>query len=249
MRLRRSWQQVLGLCVLAAGSLSAAGCMCGLHPIEPAAPEVVTACKAYPPCCRDHVYIFLIHGMDPLDYANLTGLRDYLQALGFRKTYYGQLYHTLQFEKEMRRIHAEDPSARFVLVGFSFGANMVCYLTNSAKEENIPIDLLVYFGGNTLKNEPHDQPENAARILNILARGAIWNGAWMDRAVNVHETDVHHFGSPTHQHSLRLLADEMATVASHVQVVEDGPAPPAAPAGEGGEWDFLKPVSRLKPAK
>ncbi len=243
MRAQVHWPRLLGLSLLAAAFLTASGCL-GIHPIEPPPPEVHVVCKAYPTCCRDHVYVFLVHGMDPFDWANLTGLRDYVQELGFHKTYYGQLYHTLKFGKEIRRIHAEDPSARFVLVGFSFGANMVRYLANSARDDHIPIDLLVYFGGNTLKNEEYDQPDNAARVVNILASGAIWNGAWMDRAENVHETDVWHFGSPSHPYSLRLLARELAVVASHVEVVDDGPAP--LPDSRPAEWDFLKPVSRLK---
>jgi hypothetical protein len=185
--------------------------------------------------------------MDPFDWANLAGVRDYIQALGFHKTYYGQLFHTLKYRKEICRVHAEDPNARFVLIGFSFGANMVRYLANSAKDDGIPIDLLVYFGGNTLKNEAYDQPDNTARIVNILASGAIWNGAWMDRAENVHETDVYHFGSPSHPYSLQMLARELAVVSSHVVVVEDGPALPTAESL--GEWDFLKPVSRLKPVR
>jgi hypothetical protein len=250
MRLQRLGLRVLGAGLLAVVAMAGSGCMTCLHPIEPAPPEVVTACKVYPPCCRSHVYIFLIHGMDPFDWANLTGVCDYCHALGFSKTYYGQLYHTLKFEKEMRRIHAEDPSARFVLVGFSFGANMVRYLANSAKDDGIAIDLLVYLGGNTLKNEEHDQPANAARIVNILASGCVWNGAWMDRAENIHETDVYHFGTPSHPETLRVLGEELAVAASHVQVVEDvpGSAPVPAQPAERGEWDFLKPVSRLKPA-
>jgi hypothetical protein len=246
MRPPLRWPRLLGLSVFAAACLASAGCL-GIHPIEAPGPEVHVACKAFPPCCRDHVYVFIVHGMDPFDWANLTGLRDYIQALGFRKTYYGQMYHTHKFEKEMRRIREEDPCARFVLIGFSFGANLVRRMANSAKDDNIPIDLMVYYGGNTLKNEAYDQPDNTARIINILASGCIWNGAWMDRAENIHETDVWHFGTPSHPYSLEVLERELTDVASHVVTVDDGPAPP--PASRSGEWDFLKPVSRLKPAQ
>ncbi|HKI33922.1 MAG TPA: hypothetical protein VKA46_18860 [Gemmataceae bacterium] len=248
MNVQLRWPRIVIFCLVAVGCLSGSGCIWGLHPIEPPPPEVHTVCKAYPPCCRQHVYIFIVHGMDPFDWANLAGLRDYVQTLGFHKTYYGQMYHTLTFDKEIRRVHAEDPSARFVLVGFSFGANMVRYLANSAKADGIPIDLLVYFGGNTLHNEAYDQPENAARIINILASGCIWNGAWMDRAENVHETDRWHFGSPSHPQSVEMLTRELAVVASQVEVVEEAAAPPPPPS-HPGEWDFLKPVSRLKPAR
>jgi hypothetical protein len=240
------WRRALALCLLAAAWLATPGCMSFLHPVEPLTPETRTACKIYPDCCRDHVYVFLVHGMDPLDYANLEGVRDYVQELGFHKTYYGQMYHGWKFDKEMHRIHLEDPDAHFVLIGFSFGANVVRYLANTARDDGIPIDLLVYFGGNTLHNEAYDQPDNVVRVVNILASGAIWNGAWMDRAENVHETDVYHFGSPSHPYSIELLTRELGEVASHVAVAEEG-APPPPPAE--GEWDFLKPVARLKPVR
>jgi hypothetical protein len=221
-----------------------------LHTVDLPAPQRVTACKVAPTCSRNHVYVFMIHGLDPFDWANLQGVRDYIQALGFRKTYYGQLYHTSHFEKEVRRLHQEDPEARFVLIGFSFGANMVRALANQAQAEGIPIDLLVYLGGNTLKNEPRDQPENTAKIVNILASGCIWNGAWMDRAENIHEQDVFHFGSPSHPVTLEVLARELAVIAGQVPAVsEAGPELPAEvapiPAPTQGEWDFLKPVARL----
>src|SRR5262245_39238385 len=129
MRPQLRWPRLLGLVLLIVVSLGNGGCL-GIHSIPPLAPDVHVSCKAFPTCCRDHVHVFFIHGMDPFDWANLTGLRDHVQALGFHKTYYGQMYHTRKFEKEIRRIHEEDPNARFVLVGFSFGANMVRYLAN-----------------------------------------------------------------------------------------------------------------------
>jgi len=250
---------VLAGWLLAAGLVTGSGCMCYLHPIEPAQRDLIEPCRGVPKCARDHVYIFFVHGMDPLDCANLTGVRDHVQELGFHKTFYGQLYHGPLFEKEIRRIHQEDPDARFVLVGFSFGANVVRSLAQTAKADGVTIDLLVYLGGNTLKNEPHDQPENACRIVNILASGCIWNGDTMDRADNIHEPDVWHFGTPTHKATLEKLTQELAEVVAQVPVVErvEPPAPegePAPtprrvvppPAGPRDEWDFLKPVSRIK---
>lgn len=250
-----------GRALAIAGALAlmlTAGCMSVFHPIQPPAPHKVAACRMAPDCARNHVYIFMVHGLDPFDYANLSGLCDYFHHLGFRKVYYGQLYHTHDFEDEIDRLHREDPQARFVLVGFSFGANMVRYLANSANDEHIPIDLLVYLGGNTLKNEPRDQPPNVARVINILASGCIWNGAWLDRAENVHVRDVFHFGSPSHPYTLDVLAREMAVVASNVPVSLpplEGPLPPGVTlpspgpttSAARGEWDFLKPVSRLGP--
>jgi hypothetical protein len=232
--------------------------MCCLHPIDPVKPELAETCLAHPRCSREHVYLFFVHGMDPFDYANLEGVRDYVQSLGFCKTYYGQLYHTSQFEQVIQRVHREDAEARFVLVGFSFGANMVRNIAQAVGQDDVWIDLIVYLGGNTLKDEPRDQPDNVGRIVNILAQGCIWNGDTMQRAENIQVKGVWHFGSPTHPYTLELLARELAVVASHVPVVQRPEPPPweeTAPtprplsqrkaAAPREEWNFLKPVSRL----
>jgi hypothetical protein len=70
----------------------------------------------------------------------------------------------------------------------------------------------------------------------------------MDRAENIHETDVFHFGSPSHPYTLEVLARELAVVAANAETAASAD-PAAAPAPvrpeDRGEWDFLKPVSRL----
>jgi hypothetical protein len=230
-----------------------------LHPVRPTTPEFADACRALPPCCRNHVYIFLIHGMDPLDYANLHGLCNYLHQLGFTKTYYGQLYHTVYFRKELLRVHEADPEAHFVLIGFSFGANMVRNLAQTAREQNIPIDLLVYLGGNTLHNTPRDHPDNAQRLINVLAHGYIWNGTQFDNAENISVEDVLHFGSPTHPRTLEALARNLVDVGSSVPIIEpvelpvkpgtEEPTPrpvSVLPKKGSDQWDFLQPVSQLR---
>jgi pimeloyl-ACP methyl ester carboxylesterase len=234
---------------------SASGCMPFLHSVDPPVKELITQTNCLPQAARNHVHIFFIHGMDPFDWANLAGVRDYLQELGYTKTHYGQLYHLWQFKEELRKVHHDEPEARFVLIGFSFGANMARNLAQDAAIEQIPIDLLVYLGGNTLKDCPQDKPENALRIVNILATGWVWNGDHLEGAENLNYGDVWHFGSPTHPKTLEVLADELLQVTARVPVVlqeappwnfgENAPTPrPVTPreVGPRDEWDFLKPV-------
>lgn len=259
-RLRRMarqgrWLRSLVLATASAVPLSS-GCMSFLHPIDSPTKEHFTQSACIPLAARNHVHVFFIHGTDPCDWANLSGLRDYVQSLGYIKTHYGQLYHVWQFEEELRQAHKVDPDARFVLVGFSLGANMVRNLARDAGEEHIPIDLLVYLGGNTLKDCPEDKPENALHIVNILATGCIWNGDHLEGADNLNYGDVWHFGSPSHPKTLEILAEELVKVAARVPVTtpeapvwhpgEDAPTPrPIVPsaAGPRDEWDFLKPAN------
>jgi hypothetical protein len=202
------------------------GCLSFVHSLDFPPYEQVVQGDAIPAPCRSHVHVFLIHGMDPLDLANLNGLTEYIQQLGYIKTHYGQLYHLWEFKKELRQVHEQDPQARFVLIGFSFGANFVRELANAVKEEGILIDLLVYLGGNTLENTPPNQPEHCMHIINILAAGCIWNGCTMDRADNYHFTNVWHFGSPTHPRTREILARELAAVAARVPYVDTTPPLP-----------------------
>jgi hypothetical protein len=274
------WRRRLGICLLAALCLATGqGCLGFVHSLDFPPQEQVAQGEMVPAPSRNHVHIFLIHGMDPLDLANLNGLTEYVQQLGYIKTHYGQVYHFWEFKKEMRRIHQQDPQARFVLIGFSFGANTVRELANAVRDDGILIDLLVYLGGNTLENTPQTQPDHVIHVVNILAAGCIWNGTQMDRADNIHYTNVWHFGSPTHPRTRELLARELAVVAGRVPYVEK--VPPLPPEVEDEvpmprrvspeqvrrmaselpqEWTFLNsrsaageaappPLARVRPSK
>ncbi|HEY7308312.1 MAG TPA: hypothetical protein VH643_03015 [Gemmataceae bacterium] len=256
------WPRRFGMMCLTTLTLATGqGCLSFVHSLDLPPKEQMTSGEAIPTPCRNHVHIFIIHGMDPLDLANLAGLTEYIQQLGYIKTHYGQLYHLWEFKKELRRVHQDDPQARFVLIGFSFGANMVRELANAVKDDGIIIDLLVYLGGNTLENDEKTQPAHVLHVVNILAAGCIWNGTTMDRADNRHFTNVWHFGSPTHPKTRELLSHELAVVAARVPYVETPPpyrpeleelprprplrSNPArkAPSELAPEWTFLSPRS------
>jgi hypothetical protein len=236
---------------LAALLFAAPGCLCCLHPVDPPKREMLEPCAAAPRECRGHVYFFLVHGADPLDAANLEGLRDWVQSLGFPKTYYGQMYHASYFEGEIKRLHREDPDARFVLMGFSLGANKVRDIAQEVKADGVTVDLLVYCGGNSLANVPDNTPDNCLKVVHILTQyGSDWMGVPLDGAENARVTDVFHFGSPTHLHTRETLARELAVVAARVPVTEPAAAEGTpAPRADGprDDWDFLKPASRFTP--
>lgn len=234
-------------CVLGILSLVHTGCLRWLHPVRPLD---LHECLTLPKGCNRHVYIFFVHGLDPLDFCNLKGVCRYCQDLGYTQTYYGQLYHVPRFVKEIRRIHECDPFARFVLVGFSAGANQVRNMANRLGQEGITIDLLVYMGGNTLKNEPRSRPANALRILHILGTGYIWKGEPISGVENIHHPDAWHFGTPTHRGTLQRLAQELAVVACRVPVGpavphEELPLPKTTSRKISNGWDFLRPALSL----
>lgn len=227
MRQQGRWWGRLGVVALAGLCLATGqGCLSFVHSLDLPPKEQITQGELIPAPSRNRVHIFLIHGMDPFDLANLNGLTEYIQQLGYTKTHYGQLFHFWEFKNEMRRIHKQDPQARFVLIGFSFGANTVRELANAVRDDGIVIDLLIYLGGNTLENNPRTQPDHVLHVVNILATGCIWNGTTMDRADNIHYNNVWHFGSPTHKDTRALLARELAAVALRVPYIEKVPPLP-----------------------
>lgn len=229
------------------------GCLSFTHPVK-GPPIEDTQIVGLPRECRNHLYIFFVHGLDPLDCGNLYGVRDYLISLGYIKTYLGQLYHGGTFEKEIRRLHEEDPQAHFALVGFSLGANVARDIACAMRSDHITIDLLLYVGGNSLGNSPDERPENVGKVIHILPKIDSAVGSAIDGADNVEFTDTYHFGAPTHPKTLEILTQELAAISLRVPVVmppappparEEAPTPrPLKPApGDAArdEWDFLKP--------
>lgn len=264
MRRQGRWRRLLGQGLLALGLAGGAGCINCLHPVRPPRPEVIEPCQVLPKACRSQVYVFFVNGLDPLNKDNLTGVRDYVQALGFIKTYYGQIYHVFWFDDEIRRLHQEVPDARFVLVGYGRGANMVRSMAHTLQADDVPIDVLMYLGGESMKPGPCHPPENVHRVINIMACGAGQgchdlgdSGAGVE---TICVTDVGQAGLPTHPETLDILTRELMAVAATVPVVmpkeeplppqlEEAPTPrPVQPQSskQRDEWDFLKPVSQLK---
>jgi hypothetical protein len=249
------WRTRLLPWLIAVGLTASAGC-CSTHVVDPPSAELVAACRSIPKCARDHVHIIFVGGADWCDWANITGVREYLAELGFCQSHMAQCYHLVNALLDVKRVHKEDPDARFVLVGFSLGANMVSTITRCVKDDGIPIELLVYCGGNSLCNKPRDQPDNARHIANILATGWVFNGAQLDRAENISEPDVFHFGTPAHPRTVALLVHHLAAIAAdcpHDVVIslelpplETAPTPrPVEPPPADqprDEWDFLKPA-------
>jgi hypothetical protein len=254
------WRRWLAGGAMLCGLVLSSGCMSVFHPIRPPDWPEAAPTPCLPRGCNDHVYIFFVHGLDPLDYCNLSGLREYCHQLGYCQSYYGQVYHGPHFRKLIREIRSEDPDAHFVLIGFSAGANVVRSVANEMASEGTFIDLLVYLGGNTLHDMPENRPENVGKVVHILAMGYIWKGYPLTGAENIKYPGKWHFDSPTHPETLRRLAEELAHVSCKVPVYlpvepdqpEQLPLPrPVTPSRTASatpeEWDFLKPRTALAP--
>lgn len=240
---------------LALTAVLASGCASCLYP-APSVPKDATACSAaLPQVCRNHVYIFLLCGQGPLDLGNMGGLRESLLSLGYIKTYCGECCYSGHYKAEIVRLHHEDESARFVVIGYGLGANTAAELTDAVQADGATIDLLVYCGGITISDEPKYRPSNARRVVHLLSTGVDSIGSAVEGADNILLTDATHFGTPTHPYTMDLLVRELTEVASRVSVVglpqpvgstpEEGPPPRREIKRDSlphDEWDFLKPT-------
>ena len=251
--LGKRWLYRLGSCGLALVLTMQMGCLQFVYPVDPLPLEEVREQLELPAACKNKVYVFFLHGIDPFDLANLEGVNEYVRSIGYIKTYYGQPFHVFQYEKEIVALRKREPNARIVLVGFSYGAGLICDLACSLGKQQIDIDLAVYIDCVRLEGRPLIRPDNVVKVVNILAADR-QHRSEVEQAENLHYNDVRHFGTVTHRNTLRMLVRELGEVALRVPVIthsptpipgEIVPAPQMLPApklnSKRGEWDFLQP--------
>jgi pimeloyl-ACP methyl ester carboxylesterase len=225
--------------------LAGAGCVHLDETCPPAYPSHCLQPASVPECCRNKVFVFIVQGADPFDLAGVGKVRAHLLAQGFHKVYHGYPYHYFYFAKEIRRLHARDPEARFVLIGHRAGAHVVRALAWKVNTEGIPVDLLVYLDPVLLEDSPVHLPDNVHHVVNIVPGGSE-EPSWFAGAENFEHTEAGSLDLPTHPDTLDELTHQVALVAAHVPVVTPGAEPSTvtpAPAQADPAWEFLLPHS------
>jgi hypothetical protein len=199
--------------LLAAAMLGAAGCMNFAHPVPPP-PAGPT-----PPeeDCRARVHVFLVNGLDPLGYANFEGVGEHLRQLGYCHVHYARLCEIAALDNEIRHVQCCDPAARVALVGYSFGANGVNYLSRRAADDGRPIGLLVYVDGVFLAAQP---PRcGGCRTVNLYSHHWWKDAPELPGADNVKLPDAGHYDVPTLPVVLEVLTHELdAYVGAHASM-------------------------------
>jgi hypothetical protein len=189
-----------------------------LHPIQDPDPRVVDLCNGVPQRVKDHTHVYFVNGIDPFYVGNFNGLARQVQALRFCHCSCGQMHHTGHFRRDIRKVKQADPDARIVLVGYSAGANCVRDLAHELNRDGVPVDLLVYIGGDTVKNGPYSRPENTDRLLNLTGHGLIFGGRdlyfWgdeIDGATNYRQ-DARHILLPSQAPTVESLLLQLVAV-------------------------------------
>jgi hypothetical protein len=188
-----------------------AGDLSRVHPLEKLKPHVKQLGETVPQETKDHTYLFFINGLDPYYLANFRSQCQYMKSLGYDHAYCGQMSHTDLFGQMIKQIRKDDPQAQVVVIGYSTGANCARTLANKLREERVPIDLLVYLGGDMIKDGERSRPENVRRILNICGHGMVLLGYDLFvcgdeiKGASNHRLDARHFLLPTRAESTELL--------------------------------------------
>jgi hypothetical protein len=194
----------VGAAVLLTGS----GCATCCHESAKLALDAGPTCDI-PVCQRQKVYVFLVNGLVPCAPGGLAGLRDQIAAAGFPKTATGHILHAGWLAEEMRRTHADDPCARFVVIGYDLGGSLAARLAVDAAAEGLPVDALV------LLDPTGKTPVTGPGVRTILVRSAA-GGAAVPHSETVYISDAGHFGLPSHPVTVGVVCELLTEAAEKV---------------------------------
>ncbi len=190
-----------------------------IHAIHEPPPHLVAACRAVPAERRDRVQLFAINGMDPLYLGNLNGLCGCIRQLGFPNVRCCPASQCRALRAEIGERHRQAPACRVALLGYSLGAVRARDLCSDLNRDGVPVELLVYLGGDTIENVPASRPPNVAQVLNITGHGYLprggdlfYNGCHLDGATN-RRLNARHMLLPTRPETVELLTLQLVAVA------------------------------------
>jgi hypothetical protein len=236
------------------------GCLSFVNPVPPPLDDTKLICDHFPADCRAGVHIFLVNGCDPLECANLRGVRDYLNKLGFKSVWYGQFYHDEEMAAEVCRVRRDNPMARIIVVGYEHGANGACGIAHAAIDNGGFVDMLVLLEPKCLGTIVPPR-RNVGRFVVIRTEPGLLSGMVPEGAEVITLQSYWRFTVPTHTTTLELIADEAIQAAQMVPIemakseafpqILENPAPlprplPQIESWHEDTWDFLKPVSRQR---
>lgn len=185
---------------------------CGLH--LPEAPSHAKPCAWQVPAAQRHrVHVFLVHGFDLADCANLVGMQEHLTRQGYRDTRlfeYTECPRLAQAMVETKKTHPDEPIA---LVGFSLGCIAARRVTHEVHAEcGLAPELLFYMGGWFLGDNAESRPPFVPKVIHVLGSSCDNLGQPLTGAENL-RVESFHFGTPTHPRVVAKLEAELELLA------------------------------------
>ncbi|MBX9624813.1 MAG: hypothetical protein K2X82_13490 [Gemmataceae bacterium] len=239
----KRWLGLVGLATL----LANAGCVTCCHEASKVGYDAGPGC-AVPLCDRQKVYAVLVNGLTPGGSAGLDALRDRLAERGFTKVYVAQVVHAGWLEREMARVCADEPGARFVVVGYDLGCVAAKDIAERMAAAGVPVDALVYLDPAGVKTGAV-----VSRTVAVRSGGAT---APVPHTETVYVPSAGHFDLPGCHASVEAVYRQMADAAFRVvhppvlgpavTLYEHAPVVPFYPA-EAGPETLGSPAGGLAP--
>lgn len=233
------------LILAAVGSLlGGTGCVNCNHHTHKMAVDVGPECPL-PLADRQRVYLFLVNGLTPG--CGLDSLRDEVSRQGFPKIACGQLVHIGWMANEMRRIHADDPGARFVMLGYDAGGPAAARLASDAVADGLSVDAVVLL-------DPLGKCDTFGASRTVLVTSATATGSGpTPHSESVPVPDASHFKLPTHPQTVAVVLSLLTESAARarptdvpmpvIELTYEHAPPPRAITAPGldapAEWNFL----------
>ena len=193
--------------------------------------------------------VYLLNGADPFGWSKLSGTADRLRASGYPDTRYGGWFRGRQFEREIRRSHAESPGTPVAIIGFSAGTYQAKAMAGRLTRDGIPVAMLGYIGADYLTNGGSSQPAGVGRVVNVrgdgfllTGRNLFFNGTDLNGADNLRLPGVRHFDLPRQEETLSALIGGL-DAATGRQTVTLSPAAPATTVATPSPTAAQPPVS------
>jgi hypothetical protein len=229
------------LLLVVALSAANAGCISCDHAAHKSALNAGPVCEL-PTCERQKVYVFMLNGITPNGSCGLEGLRTKLAEQGFSKIGCGQVFHAAWVADEMKRVLADNPDARFVLLGYDLGGGVAAKLAQESVRAGLPVDALVLLNP---KGKASLTPSGVRTLL--VTSGAA--GTPTPHTESVIIPDVGHFKLPTHPQTLAVVSNLLNEIAAKqmrpeietfpMWSYEHAPAPRISPLPGDAAWNVL----------
>jgi hypothetical protein len=184
--------------------------------------------------------VYVINGLDPFGWGGLSQMADRIRDSGYPDTRFGRWYQSLRYEREIRQMHRDDPSAQVVLIGYSLGVYRAKAMANRLTRDGIPVAMVGYIGGDYLRNTPSSTP-GGVPVVNVTGNGYLltgknlfFNGTEISGADNVRLPGVNHFGLPKQEQTLNALVNGMNAATGRGWSVPSASGVAGTPSGVPG---------------
>ena len=151
-----------------------------LKPVLPApapapAPSAVPSASIPPMAAIPAARVYVINGLNVLGRTGFSAMVDRIRDAGFSDTRSTPWYRANQFDRDIRKLHAEQPGTPVVIIGYSFGTYRARAIANRLTRDGIPVSMVGYVGGDYLRNSSSSMP-SGAHVVNVTGNGFLLTG-------------------------------------------------------------------------